>query len=196
MRIAVFCGSRAGSDPAYGEAAGSLGRLLARQGIGVVYGGGRVGSMGLLADAALAAGGEVTGVIPRALVEREIAHQGLTELHVVGSMHHRKALMAELADGFIALPGGAGTLEELFEAWTWGQLGLHAKPCGLLNVRGYYDRLVALTDQMVREGFLRPQDRDMLLVEREAPRLLERLVAYTPPAPRWTRPDGQRLDLA
>jgi uncharacterized protein (TIGR00730 family) len=196
MRIAVFCGSRAGSDPAYGEAAGSLGRLLARQGIGVVYGGGRVGSMGLLADAALAAGGEVAGVIPRALVEREIAHQGLTELHVVGSMHQRKALMAELADGFIALPGGAGTLEELFEAWTWGQLGLHAKPCGLLNVRGYYDRLVALTDQMVREGFLRPQDRDMLLVERDAARLLQRLVAYTPPPPRWTRPDGQRLDLA
>ena len=155
MRICVYAGSNPGANPAYGEAAADLARLLASRGIGVVYGGGKVGLMGILADTALAAGGEVIGVIPQDLMDREIGHAGLTELHVVGSMHERKALMAELSDGFVALPGGAGTLEELIEVYTWSQLGLHAKPMGVLNVAGYYDGLAALLDHAVQEGFLR-----------------------------------------
>src|SRR6185503_14872599 len=141
-RLCVFCGSSPGHDPAYGAAAAQLGRVLAERGIGLVYGGGRVGLMGILADAALAAGGEVIGVIPQALLDREIGHRGLTQLRVVDSMHSRKALMGDLADGFIALPGGIGTLEELFEVWTWAQLGLHRKPCGLLDANGFYAPLV------------------------------------------------------
>ena len=137
-RVCVFCGSNVGRDPAYRRLTESLGRTLARRGVGLVFGGGRVGLMGALADAALAAGGEVIGVLPKALMEREIGHRGLTELRIVGSMHERKALMADLADGFVALPGGIGTLEELFEVWTWAQLGLHAKPCGLLDTDGFF----------------------------------------------------------
>ena len=155
MRICVYAGSNPGAKAAYAEAAGDLARLLAERGIGVVYGGGKVGLMGILADTALAAGGEVIGVIPQDLIDREIGHTGLTELHVVGSMHERKALMAELSDGFVALPGGAGTLEELIEIYTWSQLGLHDKPMGVLNVAGYYDGLAALLDHAVQEGFLR-----------------------------------------
>ncbi len=162
MRICVYAGSNPGANEAYAEAAGDLARLLAQRGIGVVYGGARVGLMGILADTALADGGEVIGVMPQDLVDREIAHTGLTELHVVGSMHERKALMAELSDGFVALPGGAGTLEELIEVYTWSQLGLHDKPMGVLNVLGYYDGLAALLDHAVQEGFLRPQHREAM----------------------------------
>jgi uncharacterized protein (TIGR00730 family) len=159
MRVCVYAGSNPGADPAYAEAAAELAELLASRDIGVVYGGGKVGLMGILADSALAAGGEVIGVIPQDLMDREIGHGGLTELHVVGSMHERKALMAELSDAFVALPGGAGTLEELIEVYTWSQLGLHDKPMGVLNVRGYYHGLAALLDHAVQEGFLRPQHR-------------------------------------
>ena len=162
MRICVYAGSNPGADPAYADAAADLARVLAGRGIGVVYGGARVGLMGILADTALEAGGEVIGVMPQDLIDREIGHTGLTELHVVASMHERKALMAELSDGFVALPGGAGTLEELIEVYTWSQLGLHDKPMGVLNVLGYYDGLAALLDHAVQEGFLRPQHREAM----------------------------------
>ena len=162
MRICVYAGSNPGAKDTYAEAAAGLARLLAQRGIGVVYGGGKVGLMGILADAGLEAGGEVIGVIPQDLVDREIGHGGLTDLRVVGSMHERKALMAELSDGFVALPGGAGTLEELIEVYTWSQLGLHDKPMGVLNVLGYYDGLAALLDHAVQEGFLRPQHREAM----------------------------------
>lgn len=180
-RVCVFCGSSPGSRPVYGETAARLGRLLAGRGLGLVYGGGSVGLMGIAADAALAAGGEVIGVIPHALVVREVGHTGLSDLRVVDTMHERKALMAELSDGFLALPGGIGTLEEWFEVWTWGQLGLHGKPFGLLNVAGYYDPLLAMLDQMVGERFLRDTHRAMVLVDDDPERLLDRLAAYTPP---------------
>ena len=180
MRICVYAGSNPGADPAYAEAAADLARLLAGRGIGVVYGGGRVGLMGILADTALEAGGEVIGVIPQDLMDREIGHGGLTELHVVGSMHERKALMAELSDAFVALPGGAGTLEELIEVYTWSQLGLHAKPMGVLNVRGYYDGLAALLDHAVREGFLRPQHRAALHSAAAPAELLELFEDWRP----------------
>jgi uncharacterized protein (TIGR00730 family) len=181
-RVCVFCGSSSGARPVYGEAAGRLGRLLAEQGIGLVYGGGNVGLMGIVADAALAAGGEVVGVIPEALMKWEVGHARLTELHVVASMHERKALMAELSDGFIALPGGIGTMEELFEIWTWGQLGLHAKPLGFLDVAGYYGHLHTFLDHMAAEGFLKPRHREMVAVEHSAEKLLERFAAYAAPA--------------
>lgn len=181
-RVCVFCGSSPGAGPAYAEAAGRLGRALASAGIGLVYGGAHVGLMGVLADAALAAGGHVTGVIPRGLVEREIAHRELSEQHVVGSMHERKALMAELAGGFIALPGGMGTMEELFEILTWAQLGMHRKPCGLLDVGGYFAHLFGFLDHMVAERFLRPEYRAMLLVDDDPARLLAALGRYQPPA--------------
>ncbi len=161
-RLCVFCGSSAGREPGHRRLAEALARALAERGIGIVYGGARVGLMGALADAALAAGGEVIGVIPRALIEREIGHTGLTELRIVESMHERKALMAELADGFVALPGGVGTLEELFEVWTWAQLGLHAKPCALLDTDGFYAPLVAFLDHQVDAGFVRAAHRAML----------------------------------
>jgi uncharacterized protein (TIGR00730 family) len=180
MRVCVYAGSNRGRDPAYAEAAEDLARRLARRGVGVVYGGARVGLMGIVADTALAAGGEVIGVIPGDLVEREIAHQGLTDLRVVGSMHERKALMAELADAFIALPGGAGTLEELIEIYTWSQLGLHAKPMGALNVNGYYDGLAAMLDHAVQEGFLREQHRAALHIAETTQELLERFDGWTP----------------
>jgi hypothetical protein len=179
--ICVFCGSNAGARSAYVEAAREAGRTIAARGLRLVYGGASVGLMGALADSALAAGGEVVGVMPRALIEREIAHSGLTELHDVASMHERKALMADLSDGFLALPGGAGTLEELFEVWTWAQLGHHKKPVGLLNVDGYYDLLVAFAEHQERESFIRPEHRNMLIVESDPERVLDRFASYVPP---------------
>jgi uncharacterized protein (TIGR00730 family) len=186
-RVCVFCGSSPGARPAYGAAAEELGRLLVARGIGLVYGGGAVGLMGRLADEVLAAGGEATGVIPEALVAREIGHKGLTELRVVGSMHERKALMADLSDAFVALPGGLGTVEELFEIFTWAQLGLHRKPLGLLDVEGYYDGIARFLTHAVEERFLLEQHRAMLMVEREPRALLERLEGFEPDAvaPKW-----------
>ena len=185
--VCVFCGSSPGARPAYAEATEELAALLVAQGVGVVYGGGGVGLMGKLADAVLAHGGEITGVIPHALVEREIGHPDVRDMRMVGSMHERKALMAELADAFVALPGGIGTLEELFEVFTWSQLGLHQKPCGLLDVEGYYEGVAAFLDHAVRERFLLEQHRSTLMVERDAGALLERLRAFRPGAvePKW-----------
>ena len=166
-----------------------MGHTLAEAGITLVYGGARVGLMGRLADAALEAGGEVIGVIPKALQEREISHENLTDLRVVGSMHERKALMSELSDGFVAMPGGAGTLEEFFEVWTWAQLGEHTKPCGLLNVDGYYDPLLKFLDHIVTQGFLSEKHRAMVLVERDPRPLIELLSDYRPPGtPKWINP--------
>ncbi len=180
-RLCVFCGSSAGTRPAYADAARAMGRLLAERGIGLVFGGGKVGLMGVVADAVMAAGGQATGVIPEALMAREVGHRGLTELHVVGSMHERKALMADLADGFIALPGGFGTYEEFCEVLTWSQLGIHPKPCGLLNVQGFYDPLLALFDHAVREEFVRPAHRSLVISETEPARLLDRMAVFVPP---------------
>jgi uncharacterized protein (TIGR00730 family) len=179
--ICVFCGSSTGSDPAYTEAARSLGTTLAEADIRLVFGGGHVGLMGEISNAALAAGGDVIGVIPKFLVERELAHEALTDLRIVRSMHERKALMSDLAEAFIALPGGAGTLEEFFEVLTWAQLGEHQKPCGLLNVAGYYDPLLTVFDRMVEAGFLSESNRALLLVENEPERLLQRFDHYEPP---------------
>jgi uncharacterized protein (TIGR00730 family) len=186
-RISVFCGSSPGARPAYGQAAEELGRLLVEQGIGLVYGGGRVGLMGRLADAVLEEGGEVVGVLPEALVAKEIGHPGLSDLRVVGSMHERKALMAELSDAFVALPGGLGTVEELFEVYTWAQLGLHRKPCALLDVDGYYEGIASFLAHAVEERFLREDHRAMLIVEREPRALVERLMRFEPAAivPKW-----------
>jgi uncharacterized protein (TIGR00730 family) len=181
-RLCVFAGSSSGARPEYRAAAGELGRALAARGIGVVYGGARVGLMGVLADAALAAGGEVVGVIPAALVAKEVAHTGLSDLRVVGSMHQRKALMSDLADAFIALPGGWGTLEELFEVLTWAQLGLHRKPCGILNVHGYFDGLLAFLSHTIGEGFVRHEYAAMVTVAATPDALLDRLVSSSPPA--------------
>lgn len=181
-RVCVFCGSSLGSRPAYPDAARRLGEALARRRIGLVYGGGGIGLMGVIADAALAAGGEVIGVIPGALEGRELAHGKLTKLLVVGSMHERKAKMAELSDAFVALPGGLGTLEELAEVLTWAQLGLHRKPCALLDVGGYWQPLTALLDHAVAERFVRPEHRAMLLVDDDPEAILDRLSSYRPPA--------------
>jgi uncharacterized protein (TIGR00730 family) len=185
--VCVFCGANAGSRPEYAEAARRLGAALAERGLEVVFGGGHVGLMGVLADAALQAGGRVVGVIPQALVERELAHRRLSELHVVETMHQRKALMADLADAFVALPGGYGTLDELFEILTWAQLGLHGKPVGLLNVGGFFDALLAWLEHAVAERFLPAAHRDFLLVERQPEALLDRLRdAHPAPAtPKW-----------
>jgi len=187
QRICVFCGASPGARPAYREATTELARLLVADGIGVVYGGGGVGLMGALADAVRADGGEVIGVIPRALVEREIAHRDVSDLRVVGSMHERKALMADLSDAFVALPGGIGTLEELFEVYTWAQLGLHRKPCGLLNVDGYYDGIADFLTHAVTERFLRDEHRDLLMVEDDPATLLERIRGFEPDValPKW-----------
>lgn len=190
--VCVYCGSRPGGRPAYAEAARRFGSLLAESGVGLVTGGGRVGLMGEVADAALAAGGEAVGVIPQALVDREVAHEGMTRLHVVQTMHERKALMAGLADAFVALPGGLGTLEEISEALTWAQLGIHAKPCGLLNVGGYFDPLVRFVDHAVAEGFVRPEHRAALVVEADPAALLDRLRAHKPAAAGvWTGPSAR-----
>lgn len=181
-RVCVFCGSRNGTRDQYVAAARRTGEALARRGIGLVYGGGGIGLMGVLADAAVSAGGDVIGVIPEALMAREVAHRGLTDLRVVASMHERKALMAELADAFVALPGGFGTLEEFCEALTWAQLGIHRKPCGLLNVEGFFDPLLSLFDHAVRERFVSPDHRSLVVVEEDPERLLDALSRWEPPA--------------
>jgi len=184
--LCVFCGANFGRRPAYRLAAEQLGGLLAQRGITLVYGGGNVGLMGALADAALAGGGRVVGVIPRALAEKEIAHTGLSEMHVVGSMHERKALMADLADAFLSLPGGFGTWDEFCEALTWSQLGLQKKACAFLNVEGYYDALLALTERAAEDGFIREEHRKLLLVDGDAEMLLDRLENYDVPfVPKW-----------
>ncbi len=180
--LCVYCGSSSGHDRAHAEAARLLGRLMAARGIRLVYGGGHVGLMGIIADAVLASGGQVSGVIPHALMDSEVGHDQLTELVVVRDMHERKATMAEMADGFIALPGGIGTLEELFEVWTWLQLGYHDKPVALLNVRGFYDQLLAFLDTQHASGFLRSEHRSLLLADDDPARLLERIMAFTMPA--------------
>jgi uncharacterized protein (TIGR00730 family) len=179
--VCVFAGSNSGTRDEYIAAAKELGQVVARRGLGLIYGGANVGLMGALADAALAEGGHVTGVMPEALVAKEIAHPGLSELNVVRSMHERKATMADLAGGFLALPGGWGTLEEFFEVLTWGQLGLHRKPCGLLNVQGYFDGMLAFVDHSVVEGFVKPEYRAMICVSDNAAELLDAMAAYTPP---------------
>jgi uncharacterized protein (TIGR00730 family) len=186
QRICVFCGSARGARPAYEESARQLGQALVARGVSLVYGGGHVGLMGVVADAVLEAGGEAIGVIPHALAAREIAHQGLTRLHVVDSMHERKALMADLSDAFIAMPGGFGTYEEFFEAVTWTQLGVHRKPCGLLNVTGFYDPIVQFLDRAVGEGFVKPQHRAAILVGSDPGELIDALTTVElPEVARW-----------
>ncbi|MFI9783744.1 TIGR00730 family Rossman fold protein [Kitasatospora sp. NPDC051984] len=189
MRFAVFAGSATGTRTEYAALAAALGTTLARRGVGIVYGGGKVGLMGALADAALAAGGEVVGIMPKSLVDKEIAHRGLTRLRVVEDMHRRKAAMAEAADGFIALPGGAGTLEELFEAWTWQQLGLHTKPVALLGPPGFWQPLTALADHLVDTGFVRPTYRN-LITGTDPGALLDAMARWQPPTPKWETPSA------
>jgi uncharacterized protein (TIGR00730 family) len=185
-RLCVYCGSNAGRRSDYAEAAKNLARALVNRNIDLVYGGASVGTMGVLADAVLAEGGHVIGIIPQGLVDKEVAHTGLSDLRVVKSMHERKTLMAELSDGFIALPGGLGTLEEIFEALTWAQLGLHQKPCGLLNIRQYYRSLIDFLDHAVAERLLKEVYRAMILVEEQPERLLERFQRYqAPPMAQW-----------
>ncbi|MCP3920651.1 MAG: TIGR00730 family Rossman fold protein [bacterium] len=185
-RLCIYCGSNPGKRPEYIETAQTLGQTLAQRGVGVVYGGAKVGTMGAIADAALAAGGEVIGVIPHGLVALEVAHTGLTELHRVETLHERKAKMLELCDGLICLPGGHGTLDEMFEAITWLQLGIHSKPIGLLNVAGFYDSLVGHLDHCAGEGFIRPEHRSMLLVDPTIDGLLQRFADFEPPdRPEW-----------
>ena len=180
-RVCVFCGSNPGNDPAFVEAAQELGRLFAREGIARVYGGGSVGLMGKLADAVLESGGEVIGVIPHALWAREVGHRGLTDLRIVDTMHERKAMMADLADAFVALPGGLGTLEEIFEIWTWAQLGLHQKPVGFLDVNGFYTPLMDFLDRAVRARFVRDEHRAIALLARDPEALLRRFDSWQPP---------------
>ena len=184
--VCVFCGASIGANPAYRAAAVALGEAIARRGLRLVYGGGAVGLMGTVADAAMAAGGEVIGIIPESLMNAEIGHKGLSRLEVVDGMHARKARMAELSDAFIALPGGLGTLEELFEVWTWGQLGYHGKPLGLLEVNGFYSKLTAFLDHIVGEGFVRAPHRDMLHVSESPDSLLDALDQWQPTVtPKW-----------
>jgi uncharacterized protein (TIGR00730 family) len=180
-RICVYCGSNAGNDPAHRAAAHDLGAFLARSGIGLVYGGGNVGLMGAVADGALSQNGEVIGVIPKSLMEKELGHGGVTELHVVTSMHERKQMMVDLSDGFIALPGGFGTLDELFETLTWLQLSFHDKPVGLLNVGGFFDGLIEFIDHMSRSGFLKPEHARCVLVENDPTQLLAAMESFRPP---------------
>lgn len=190
--VCVFCGSSAGAGGGYLGAAQALGRAIAERGMTLVYGGASVGLMGAVADAALAAGGAVVGVIPEALVKRELAHASLSELHQVTSMHERKAMMADRSDAFVALPGGAGTLEELFEVWTWAQLGYHRKPVGLLDVDGYYAPLLTFLDHQVRERFVRQEHRDMLVVDSDPTGLLDRFARYEAPSVvKWIK-SGER----
>lgn len=184
--LCVYCGSSMGRSPVYADIARALARAMVDDGVRLVYGGASVGIMGAVADEVLRLGGEAVGVIPQALMRKELAHADLTEMHVTASMHERKMLMAELSDAFVALPGGIGTFEELFEVWTWAQLGFHDKPCALLNVGGYYDRLVAFLDHASDEQFVRPVHRDMLIVESDPVALLARFAAYQPPeVPKW-----------
>lgn len=178
--VCVFCGSSPGHDPVHAEGARAMGAEIARRGLALVYGGGKVGLMGIVADAALEAGGEVHGVIPRALREKEVGHHGLTRLEVVETMHIRKARMAELADGFVAMSGGIGTFEEIFEIWTWGQLGIHKKPLGFLNIAGFYDPLAVFLDNTAKAGFLWQAHRDMAMTESDPAALLDRMEAYRP----------------
>jgi uncharacterized protein (TIGR00730 family) len=189
-RICVFCGSSSGTREVHQQAAEAVGRLLCRRGIELVYGGGRVGLMGIVANACLSEGGRVIGVIPQALADREVAHTGLTELRIVGSMHERKAIMGDLSDAFVSLPGGFGTWEEFFEVLTWSQLGIQRKACGVLNVDGYYDPLLQMADRALSEGFLRDVHRDLLLSDSDPERLLDRLSSYAVPSvDKWnTRP--------
>ncbi|MDP0615516.1 TIGR00730 family Rossman fold protein [Klebsiella pneumoniae] len=184
--VGIFCGSSEGGSTAYMDAARHTGKWLAKQGINIVYGGGRVGLMGAIADSALAQGGHVTGVIPKSLLEREIAHTGLSELHVVDNMHQRKSVMAELSSSFIALPGGAGTAEEIFEQWTWAQLGIHNKPCAFLNVDHFYSPLKVMVQQMVNEGFMKQDYADMLLFSESLQDIIDYFKIYTPPVSKWT----------
>ncbi len=181
-RVAVYCGSNKGVRPEYADAARELGALLVRENIELVYGGGRLGLMGAVADAVLGAGGRVIGVIPEKLVIREVVHEGLPDLRVVKTMHERKALIAELSDGFIALPGGYGTFEEFFEILAWGQLGWHQKPFGLLNIAGFYTRLGHFLDDTMTEGFIRPKHRELVIVETQAEKILQRMRAFQPPS--------------
>jgi uncharacterized protein (TIGR00730 family) len=181
QRVCVFCGSSNGVREDYVVAAQAMGTGLAKRGLGLVYGGGRVGLMGAVADAVLAAGGHVIGVIPQSLVDKEVGHNSLTDLRIVHSMHERKALMADLSNAFIAMPGGAGTMDEFFEIFTWAQLGFHRKPCALLNVASYYDPLLTFMDHAVQEGFIRAEHRDLIQVDSDPDRLLDRLTTYTPP---------------
>ncbi len=182
-RIAVYCGSATPADPVYMETARLVGRTLAQKGIGVVYGGGRLGLMGAVADSALAAGGEVIGVIPEALVGSEVAHKGCTELHVVPGMHERKRMFTDLSDGFLTIPGGVGTMDELWEAISWAQLGYHAKPVGLLNAAGFYDQLIAFNAHMISVGFIREQHKGILIADDQLDRLLTRMAMYEPHQP-------------
>lgn len=181
QRICVYCGSSIGGGPEYADAARELADVLVRHELELVYGGAAVGIMGVIADRMLEQGGKVQGVIPKMLEEKEIAHQGLTELHVVSSMHERKSMMAMLSDGFIAMPGGFGTLEELIEMLTWGQLKFHDKPCGILNVRGYFDHLLSYLEHAVAEGFLRPENHEMLLHDSDPAGLVQQFERYTAP---------------
>ncbi len=184
--VCVYCGASPGLDPQFVPSATAVGRLIAESGRTLIYGGGRVGLMGAVADGALGAGGKVIGVIPQSLVSKEVAHRSLTELRVVESMHQRKAMMADLSDGFLALPGGIGTLEELFEVWTWGQLGLHAKPYGLLDIAGFYAPLLAFLDRLVEQRFVRPEHRAMLQVSDDPAALLSSIAAHWPEyLPKW-----------
>jgi uncharacterized protein (TIGR00730 family) len=185
-RVCVFCGTNTGARPEYGAAARELGLILAEQGIELVYGGASVGIMGELADSVHGHGGHVTGIIPQQLMEKEAAHTGIADLIVVASMHQRKSQMADMSDGFIALPGGIGTLEGFFEILTWSQLGIHAKPSGILNVAGYFDGLTRFLDHAVKEGFLTPEHRGAIIMETDPRRLLERMLAYT-------APEGEKL---
>jgi len=179
-RLAVYCGSATPADPVYIESARMVGRELAARGIGLVYGGGRLGLMGAVADACLAAGGEVIGVIPEALVGSEVAHKGCTELHVVPGMHERKRMFTDLSDGFITIPGGVGTMDELWEAISWAQLGYHEKPVGLLNVAGFYDRLIEFNQHMVEVGFIRPQHAGIMIVDDTMDGLISKMASYEP----------------
>jgi len=186
MKICIFCGSSSGHDPIYRDGAAAAARAIALAGATVIFGGGRVGLMGVIADAARGAGGEVIGVMPRALVQREIAHRGLNRLEVVETMHDRKTTMSALADAFLALPGGAGTLEEIFEQWTWGQLGIHRKPCAFLNLKGYFDPLRGMVEKMVAEGFLLPQFATMLMFSDNIESILAGFQSYQPPLNKWS----------
>src|SRR6185437_14741826 len=193
QRLCVFCGSSSGHRSSYRETAAALGRLIAERGIELVYGGGHVGLMGAMADAALGANGRVIGVMPQSLIDREVGHAGLSDMRIVGSMHERKALMVELADGFIALPGGHGTLDEFCEVLTWAQLGIHSKPCGILNMDGYYDSLLALFDHAVDEGFLKAIHRDMIIAEPDPATLLARMEeAPVVAVSKWIAPAAQK----